>query len=78
MKMAQTLTGPNGIMLTLDKTEVNKEDPGMGTPAIVRLKGSTATYWCATGEGEVEGTELSDKQMAWLLEQEDAVDALYD
>ena len=71
------LNGPNGITLILDPTQVCKDDPGQGTPALVTLKNETATYWCAIGEGEVDGLELSKAQIGWLERQEDAVEALF-
>jgi hypothetical protein len=70
------LRGPKGLTLTLNKSEVFPDDPGSGTPALVQLGNSAATYWSACGEGELnDGTPLSDAQQRWLSEQENFVEA---
>ena len=68
-----TLVGPSGYRVTLDRREVFEDDPGQGTPALVRHHlGGVATYWCALGEGEIElGTtgeylSIPHSVMAWL------------
>jgi hypothetical protein len=74
----KVLWGPNNIQIQLDQSEVFEDNPGRGTPAIVILhKGRetyTATYWCAVGEGEVEGYNLTPNQLNWLNEQEDEIE----
>ncbi len=60
--MRKILTGPYGVKLILDSSEVDVDDPGNGTPVIVEYKGGTSTYNAATGEGEV----LTDKRSILL------------
>lgn len=50
----QTLYGPKGIELILDPDEINFDNPGDGCPALVRYRGGTASYTCATEIGEVD------------------------
>lgn len=69
----QTLIGPNGLRLELDSAEIFPDDPGQGTPAMVYLRGESATYWCALNEGEVDREVMNSSQQAWLEQQEDAV-----
>ena len=65
------------LRVELDTQEVFPDDPGKGTPAVVffdsdnRKFSSTATYWCAIGEGELcnakgEAKQLTEKQLEWL------------
>jgi hypothetical protein len=70
-----------GLRVMLDKTQVFKEDPGRGTPAMVYNKaGASATYTCACNEGELENSRtgnmnyLNDKQLKWLAEIETDID----
>jgi hypothetical protein len=73
------LVGPNGLTLRLRADEHFPDDPGNGTPAMVELpiRGErwprTSTFWCAIGEGEVDGAELSIAQSRWLEEQHDVI-----
>lgn len=77
----QTLNGPNGVKILLDKKQVFKDDPGNGTPAIVSktVKGHeyTATYNCACGTGELDGRgggiSLTANELEWLNAQEDKI-----
>lgn len=65
----ETLKGPDGIKLELDKGEIYPDDPGMGTPALVVLaNGDTGTFDCVTSEGEtVDGQhKLTQEQLDWL------------
>jgi len=71
----QTLIGPNGLRLVLDSAEIFPDDPGQGTPAMVYLRGESATYWCALNEGEVDRQATNASQQAWLEAQEDTVSA---
>ncbi len=71
----KTLRGPGGIRIELDRSEVFPNDPGNGTPALVYCRGNTATYWCACGEGEVDGIMLSEGQMEWLENQSYTIDS---
>lgn len=41
--MRETLHGPGGVRLELDKTQVFPDDPGQGTPAMVYYKDGCAT-----------------------------------
>lgn len=65
------------IRVVLDRSKVHPDDPGAGTPAVVewcneRGEGDySATYWCATGEGVLDGGRkgnytLTEKQLEWL------------
>lgn len=72
------LVGPNGITLTLDPSEIVPDNPGDGTPALVRWGDQTATYWCALDTGEVGNKTLSNHQHAWLRFQEPLVNKMYD
>jgi len=75
----RTLTGPGGLQLVLDRSEVCEEDPGAGTPAMVQLRVQgqlyASTYWCATDTGELLGdrgqVELTPRQLQWLDQQDD-------
>lgn len=81
-KTIKSPKGLRGLRIELDKGEVFPDDPGQGTPAMVYqnipLRGeASATYWCAMGEGELlagpNTVSLTDEQVKWLGEQEDAV-----
>ncbi len=72
--MKQTLRGP-GIRIELDSDEINNEDPGAGTPAMVHVGRETGTYGCIVETGEtVNGTMLTKRQNQWLEDQRDAVE----
>ena len=77
----QTLRGPNGIKLEID---TNDSD----TPAIVS-KGATqadggreysATFNCAIATGELDGCELTQRELDWLdtPAMNELVDTAYD
>lgn len=75
MKTKMKLRGP-GLVIELDAEQIFPDDPGQGTPALVVLpSGDTATFNCASSEGECDGTQLTPAQCAWLNQQEDAVDS---
>ena len=61
-----TKTGPNGIRVEFDATEICPDDPGQGTPVLVFLGKESATFCCALNEGEVDGIRLSSDQIAFL------------
>lgn len=65
-----------GLVVELDPREVFPEDPGKGTPVMVvwPAKKACTTFWCATGEGEIDGHELSDRQLVWLWHIEPKID----
>lgn len=78
-QQTKTLTGPGGIKLVLDKRQVNPDDPGAGTPAMVRLGEASATYWCAADIGELSGRDgqivkVNSEQYEWLVAQSVRVD----
>ena len=75
----KSIRGPGGILVKLDRNEVYPDDPGNGTPAIVQLFQYTATFWCASGEGELtdergQTRQLSTEQLDWLDSVENQVD----
>ena len=65
------------LKVELDRNEVYPDDPGAGAPAIVSVANGkfSATYWCAINEGELEldGYQLSDKQLVWLYSLENEI-----
>jgi hypothetical protein len=72
--MKQTLRGP-GIRIELDSDEINHDDPGAGTPAMVYVGRETGTYWCMVETGEtLGGTMLTKRQNQWLEDQRHLVD----
>lgn len=72
-----------GLMeLVLDVHEVYPDDPGYGCPALVKIGDQTASYECATNEGELVDDKgytykLSLAQMRWLDEQQKYVDEVW-
>ena len=75
----KTITGA-GLRLVLDSSEIDNEDPGNGTPAMVygTYKGKElgSTFYCALDTGELDGIPcLHEGHYQWLLKQEQAVDA---
>jgi len=55
------------ILVELDKNEIYPNDPGMGTPVMIYLRGGASGSWnCVISEGEVEGHPLTRSQSAWL------------
>lgn len=63
-----------GIEITLDPDEVFIDDPGQGTPAIVRnlRSGESGTFFCVLDNGRfMDGEELCPSQKKCL---EDKVD----
>ena len=74
----KTLTGPNGIRIELDASQVFPADPGAGTPAMVYMARESATYWCALDTGELDGRKLRQPELDWLESQIDTVEAFID
>ena len=79
------LKGPDGIILELDSSEICPDDPGNGTPCIVRYKGGSSTLTCAECTGYVDGgrngdIEISQSALNWLgsHEVESEVEAMYE
>jgi hypothetical protein len=71
----QTVTGPDGIELHLDAGEIFPNDPGQGTPAIVKLStGDTATFNCVDNTLEVSGIDLTSTQQNWIRSLSSTVD----
>lgn len=73
LPLFETLHGPGGLQLELDAFEIDLNDPGQGTPAMVYATGltlssscSSAPFDCACDTGYVDGFELSQTQAAWL------------
>lgn len=59
------------LLVQLDRSQVIPNDPGAGTPAIVRAFDYHATYWCACGEDELMNehghtTRLTPAEVEWL------------
>lgn len=79
--MKKTLVGPYEVELVLDSDEVSFDNPGDGTPAIVRYKGGTATYACAINEGEVDDGRnmiaLPHACVQWLYSHNQDVEDIY-
>lgn len=68
-----------GLKITLDPEQIFPNDPGQGTPVIVEMtkgegKGSTGTWNCVQGEGEIDGFPITDDQRKWLNEVEPRVE----
>lgn len=84
--MKKKLSGPNGLYVELDKSQVFPEDPGQGTPAMCYLKEKgciidSGTFFAASDTGELsdKGTQLNPTQCEWLINQWDNVnDFLYE
>lgn len=83
--MTKTIKGPQignrQIRIELDSEQIFPNDPGQGTPAMVILTEGTrkreiasATFNCASQEGEIEGYHLDDAQANWLNTQIGVVD----
>lgn len=76
MELRKVICGPGGIVLELDKREWFPDDPGNGTPVLVRYRGGTASLSCAINEEEVcdESTgaflRLNKTQVKWLMNKE--------
>lgn len=62
----KTIKGPQGAELILDESQVFPDDPGAGTPAVVKYRNRYGTYWCCVGEGECDGVELPEEILNWL------------
>lgn len=59
------------LVVQLDRSQVFPDEPGQGTPAMVRRFQYSATYWCAQNEGvltDSDGSEwrLVDSDVQWL------------
>lgn len=81
------LHGPGNLRVELDKSQVYRDDPGNGTPAMVYIYRrraqqpfASSTYNCACGTGELlainyhdDNYQLTNEQIAWLNSIEDQV-----
>ena len=78
MSRKTTLRGPDGLRIEFDADQIFKDDPGQGTPVLVVLGNATASFNCASCEGELDCGEvqLSIEQTDWL--QSDSVVAQVD
>jgi hypothetical protein len=76
-------------LVVLDPERIIPDDPGADTPVMVFLNPvgaitnpsgckASATYWCAIGEGEIEGYKLSESELQFLDRLEDKVEALFE
>jgi hypothetical protein len=83
--LKKALRGPHGVVLELDSKEIDVDDPGNGTPALVLFKGGVSTLNCAEGEGYVDGgrngdIKLPQECLDWLSSDEiqKEVEDMYD
>lgn len=78
-RVQRTIKGPGGISLHLDSSEINREDPGQGTPAILACPKDkeTSPFWTVQDTGWIgvdgEGYRLSEKQLEWIEEMAEEV-----
>lgn len=73
----QRISGPGGLMLVLDISEMDIDDPGQGTPAMIYADNYkySGTYFAVIAEGEIEGYKpLTVSQLKWLDSVADDVD----
>jgi len=59
------------LCVIIDRSEVNADDPGQGTPVMVSSGEWSATYDCAIAEGELSNTRgdtlrLTATEIEWL------------
>ena len=71
-----------GLLVVLDRNQINKDDPGAGTPAMVYFNdenGICGSLDCAIGEQEIGCGEyvLSYSQLKWLDEIRDIADDFF-
>jgi hypothetical protein len=84
----EILQGPDGIQIVLDPDQVVPDDPGQGTPRIIRWMKDGREYGgstldCAVGTGEIDCyhngfQRISEKHMKWLDEQQEYCDKWLD
>lgn len=69
-KSTRRITGPQGLILTLDASEIFPDDPGNGTPAMLDCGEYSGTFWCAADTGELScgEYELTSAQRRWINE----------
>lgn len=69
------LQGP-GVRIVLDAREIDFEDPGAGTPAMVFAGKDSSTYNAVYHTGEIgdNGRQLDSRQYAWVERQGAIVD----
>jgi len=67
------LSGPGGLLLTLDPAAVHPDEPGADTPALISLPfgRGTGTFWRVLDQGVVDGRDaedvaLTDRQNGWV------------
>jgi len=64
--------GLGGLFIQLDASQIYPNDPGRGCPALVYRGGCSATFCCASNEGELSNDESGDTErlgvddLAWL------------
>ena len=64
------------LRVELDRGEVNYDDPGAGTPALVCVGKNTGTYWCVVDQGELmDGPTLTDEELRWLVSIEPEIES---
>lgn len=86
--LSRSFPGPGNLVLTLDPREINKKDPGLGTPAMVGILDRRSqsyyygTYGAATETGLLLGDDgdeykLKNTQLEWLINEGDDLIAKY-
>lgn len=61
--------------LVLDSSEIDRENPGNGTPALVHdPRGNTGTFFCVIDTGELEDRAVPSSVLRWLESKAEAVD----
>lgn len=66
--MIKTFRLPQNWKLVIDTSQVYRDDPGAGTPALVHSpkSRSIATFWCVMGTAECEYEQVPDSVMTAL------------
>lgn len=78
-----SVRGPTGLTVSMDRTQVSANDPGLGTPILVHRFGHNSSLACVLDEGELynadgEPVRLTQEAMEWLYRIEDDANAFVD
>lgn len=79
--MTHTFKLHTGLRVDFDSAEIVPDNPGDGTPLLVTKGKYSSTYYCALGEGELDGGrdgyyQLTDFEYRWLEGLQEALDEL--